>query len=204
MAEDQLSVSGPPASPGILRGLLVIGGSAGSLTVVMRIAPLLKKSMGLAVLVVFHRKQSEDSALIDVLSSRTELTVKETDDKDELTAGVMYLAPADYHVLIEKDYSLTLDDSEKVNFSRPSIDVTFESAAEVFGKHLLCLLLSGANADGVEGLRLARSLGAYVMVQDPSTAEVPFMPKQAVDRVTIDKIIHPDRLEELVKVLSRD
>lgn len=183
--------------------LLVIGGSAGSLSVVLRIAPLLKKSMGLAVLVVFHRKQSEDSALIDVLTSRTELMVKETDDKDELTAGVMYLAPADYHVLIEKDYTLTLDDSEKIHFSRPSIDVTFESAAEVFGENLTCLLLSGANADGVEGLRAARNLGAYVTVQDPDSAESPYMPRQAVERVTIDKLIHPDRLEELLAVLTR-
>jgi two-component system chemotaxis response regulator CheB len=202
MAEDQLSTSDSTGST-TLRGLLVIGGSAGSLSVVLRIAPLLKKSMGLAVLVVFHRKQSEDSALIDVLTSRTELTVKETDDKDELTAGVLYLAPADYHVLIEKDHTLTLDDSEKVNFSRPSIDVTFESAAEVFGERLTCLLLSGANADGVEGLRVARSLGAYITVQDPDTAEVPFMPRQAVERVAVDKLIDPDRLEELLAVLTR-
>jgi two-component system, chemotaxis family, protein-glutamate methylesterase/glutaminase len=201
MEKDQLSASQEGGIP--LRGLLVIGGSAGSLSVVLKIVPLLKKALGLAVVIVFHRKQSEDSALIDVLASRTEMLVKEIDDKDELAAGVIYLAPADYHVLIEKDHSVTLDDSEKVNFSRPSIDVTFESAAEVFGDKLICLLLSGANADGVEGLRIARSLGGYAMVQDPATAEVPYMPRQAVERAVVDKIIDPARLEELLAVLVR-
>lgn len=201
MAEDQLKDA--QAERMLLRGLLVIGGSAGSLSVVLKIVPLLKRAMELAVLIVFHRKQSEDSALVDVLTSRTEMAVKEADDKDDLTPGVIYLAPADYHVLIEKDHSLTLDDSEKVNFSRPSIDVTFESAAEVFGDKLFCLLLSGANADGVEGLRVARGMGACTLAQDPATAEVAFMPRQAVEKAVVDKIIHPDRLDELLAVLAR-
>src|SRR5687768_16565715 len=112
--------------------VLVIGGSAGALSMALRIVPQLKMEMNLAVIIVFHRKQSDDGVLVDMLSTRTAFLVKEADEKDVLSPGVIYLAPADYHVLIERDHSITLDDSEKINFSRPSIDVTFESAAEVY------------------------------------------------------------------------
>jgi two-component system chemotaxis response regulator CheB len=99
-------------------------------------------------------------------------------------------------VLIEKDRTLSLDDSEKVNFSRHSIDVTFDSASEVYGQALACVLLSGANADGVEGLKLAKHRGSLVLVQDPACAEVPFMPQQAIDNVAIDMILTPQNLNE--------
>lgn len=182
--------------------LLIIGGSAGSLSVVLQIIPLLRLSMNLSVLVVFHRKQSEDTTLVDVLSSRTEYEVKEIEDKDEVMPGVIYLAPADYHVLIEKDKSLSLDGSERVNYSRPSIDVSFESGAEVYGPSLACLLLSGANADGVAGLLNARKMGSYIIVQDPDSAEVPYMPQQAVDKVAIDLLISSKNFNELTALFS--
>ncbi|MBT1704774.1 chemotaxis protein CheB [Chryseosolibacter indicus] len=176
--------------------LLVIGGSAGSLSVVLKILPHINRSLGLAIIIVFHRKNSEDTSLIEVLSRRTDCYVKEAEDKDELQPGTIYLAPADYHVLIEKDRSITLDDSEKINHSRPSIDVTFESAAEVYNSSLACMLLSGANADGVEGLISARKRGALILVQDPATAEVPFMPKQALERVGVDFLVKECNLRE--------
>lgn len=169
--------------------LLVIGGSAGSLSMVLKILPLLKRQMNLAVIIVFHRKQSEETALIDMLSSRTNYLVKEADDKDEILPGVIYLAPADYHVLIEKNHNLTLDISEKINFSRPSIDVTVESAADVYRKRLACILLSGANADGVKGLISAKEAGALIIVQDPVSAEFPFMPQQAVENIQVDFLL---------------
>ena len=136
--------------------------------------------------------------IIDVLSGRTEYTVKEADDKDELLPGTIYLAPADYHVLIEKDKTVTLDDSEKINFSRPSIDVAFEAAAEVYGKSLVCLLLSGANSDGVLGLKAAKKLGAFIAVQDPLTAEVPFMPKEAMENVNVDLVMNEKSMKKLI------
>jgi two-component system chemotaxis response regulator CheB len=119
-----------------------------------------------------------------------------------LSPGVIYLAPADYHVLIERDHTITLDDSEKINFSRPSIDVTFESAAEIYGSSLLCMLLSGANADGVSGLQAARKKGAYIIVQDPATAEVSYMPRQAVENVSVDLLLNEKNLTELPKLLA--
>lgn len=181
--------------------LLVIGGSAGSLTVVMKILPLLDKQMNMAVIIVFHRKSADDSTLTDVLSGKTVFEVKEVDDKDEIRQGVVYLAPPDYHVLIEKDTVLTLDVSERVHYSRPSIDVTFESAAEVYGSSLVCMLLSGANADGVDGLIAAQKKGAFIIVQDPESAEVPYMPDQALQKVKIDWLMTALNLNSLPAVL---
>lgn len=181
--------------------LLVIGGSAGALPIALKVIPLLKKEMDLSVIIVFHRKQSEDQVLLDVLSSRTNYIVKEADDKDSLAPGVIYIAPADYHVLIERDHTLTLDDSEKINYSRPSIDVTYESAAAVYGKSLVCLLLSGANADGVAGLTFARKTGAYIVVQDPSSAEVSYMPRQAMENVMVDLVLSEENLDKLTQLL---
>lgn len=178
--------------------LLLIGGSAGSLPMVLKILPLLKKEMNLAVIIVFHRKQSDDDAvLVDMLSTRTEFVVKEADDKDEITSGTIYIAPSDYHVLIEKNKVLTLDASEKINFSRPSIDVSFESAADVYESKLACMLLSGANADGVQGLRMAQKHGAFIIVQDPTSAEMPYMPREAIENVPVDLLINYANLPSL-------
>lgn len=184
--------------------LLVIGGSAGSLSVVMKIIPLITPSLNLTTLIIFHRKQSDDSALVEVLAGRTECVVKEVDDKDELFPGSIYVAPPDYHVLIEKNKTLTLDYSEKINYSRPSIDLSFDSAAEAYGPRVACMLLSGANADGVDGLIAAKRQGAFVMIQDPKTAEVAFMPQQALEKVTCDLVIDPDNLRDLEKILNEE
>jgi len=182
--------------------LLIIGGSAGSLNMSLRILRLLKRTMNVAVIIVFHRKKSEEATLIDLLSTRTELNVKEAEDKDEIMGGTVYVAPADYHLLIEKDRTLSLDFSEKVNFSRPSIDVAIESASEVFGASLACVLLSGANADGVAGLAMAKRAGARIIVQDPASAEFPIMPQHAVSTVTVDFLINENNLGVLTDLLS--
>lgn len=183
--------------------LLVIGGSAGSLAVVLKLLPLLKESMHLAVILVFHRKPGEESTLLDVLASKTKYLIKEAEDKDELVPGTIFLAPADYHLLVEKDHTLTLDDSEKVNYSRPSIDVTFESASDVYGRSLICMLLSGANADGVQGLKSVKRTGGLVVVQDPAWAEVSFMPREAVQNVDVDILITPENIENTFSAWER-
>lgn len=182
--------------------LLVIGGSAGALVTVLDIIALLKDTSALSVVVVLHRKQSSEDTLVELLSTRTRFLVKEIDDKDELQPGCIYVAPAEYHVLLEKDRTLSLDASEKVNFSRPSIDVTFESAAEVMGEQLMCVLLSGANADGVAGLAAAHKMGAFVVVQDPSDSEFPVMPQHAVEQVTVDMLLNHTNLPALIDLLA--
>ncbi|HZY81479.1 MAG TPA: chemotaxis protein CheB [Cyclobacteriaceae bacterium] len=181
--------------------LIVIGGSAGSLSPVLKIASLFHKGMDICVLIVMHRAPSDESVLPEVLVTKTEFTVKEVDDKDELKPGMLYIAPPDYHVLIERDCCLTLDDSEKVHFSRPSIDVTFESAAEVYGSSLVCVLLSGANADGVAGLEKAKEKGAVVIIQDPEVADFAFMPQKALEQVKPDMILSENNFARLTDYL---
>lgn len=184
-----------------LSKMIVIGGSAGSLSMLIKIISVLKKDMNVSVLIVLHRKPSEDNVLLDVLKSRTDFKVGEAEDKDQLTRGSMFVAPADYHVLIEREGCITLDDSEKVNFSRPSIDVSFESAAEVFGSSLVCVLLSGANADGVFGMIKAKQNGASIVIQDPKSAEFAYMPNQAMENVKADLVLSEDNLNALAELL---
>lgn len=160
--------------------LVVIGGSAGSLSVIIRVVETLR-SLPFPVLIVVHR--GGDSDVAEMLAARASVRLKELDEKEHLAGGTVYVAPADYHVLIEKDGTISLDMSEKVNFSRPSIDVTFESAAEVYGSRLAGILLSGANNDGVEGLKCIWRRGGRCVVQDPATAEVRFMPQAALMEV---------------------
>jgi len=162
---------------------LVIGGSAGSLDVLLELFPSLSENMSFPIILVTHRKSGNDALLTDLLTSRTRLKVNEAEEKDRLLAGNVYIAPADYHLLIEENGTISLDYSEKVNYSRPSIDVTFQSAAEVYKDGLVCILLSGSNADGVEGLKTVKKLGGLVVVQNPKTAIIPYMPQQAVNEV---------------------
>jgi two-component system, chemotaxis family, protein-glutamate methylesterase/glutaminase len=176
--------------------MVVIGGSAGSLAIVLELLPFFKPEMEIAILLVFHRK-SDDGTLIDILSHRSHFDVKEVEDKEVTRAGVVYVAPADYHVLVEKDGSLSLDYSEKINFSRPSIDVTFESASDVYGRRLVGILLSGANADGTNGLYKISKAGGLVIVQDPKTAEVPYMPAAALAKTSAD-IMYPTKMIDVV------
>lgn len=184
--------------------LLVIGGSAGSLEVLLQILPELKPEWPLAVIIVLHRKTDSDTLLSELLSTKTSLSVKDAEEKDVLIPGCMYVAPSDYHLLIEPDGSLTLDASEKVHYSRPSIDVTFMSAAEVFGSRLSCLLLSGANVDGAEGLQAVQELGGFTAVQDPGTAEVSYMPKHAINTVKVDKVFNIGEMVAFIKGLNDD
>lgn len=181
--------------------LIVIGGSAGSLDVILKQLPVLQRGLPVAIVLVLHRKPASEDILADLLATRTEWKVKEAEEKERILPGTIYIAPADYHLLLENDHSFSLDVSEKVNYSRPSIDITLESAAEVYGPSLLAILLSGANADGVEGMRTVKATGGACVVQDPASAEVGFMPQQAIDQVLIDKVVPADELAAFINGL---
>ncbi len=183
--------------------LLVIGGSAGSLEVILKTFPLLDTQLPFAIIIVLHRKQNTDTTLIELLSAKTKLPVIEANEKEPLKAGHIYVAPADYHLLIENDRTLSLDYSEKVNFSRPSIDMTFQTAAETYKSALACLLMSGASADGVEGLELVKALNGITAVQDPQTAEVSYMPQKALDKVKVDFIVETDNISGFINALAK-
>ncbi|MCE7060093.1 chemotaxis protein CheB [Dyadobacter sp. CY343] len=160
--------------------LLLIGGSAGSLEVLFKLLPLLKGHLPFPVVLVLHRRNSGDSSLTELLASKSSLFTSEVEDKDPILAGNIYLAPADYHLLIESDRSFSLDYSEKINYSRPSIDVTFESAANIYGSSVVAALLSGANEDGTRGLLAIQKAGGRTVAQLPATAQMPFMPQHAI------------------------
>jgi two-component system, chemotaxis family, protein-glutamate methylesterase/glutaminase len=179
--------------------LLVFGGSAGSLEVIIKVLPRLSLKKDMGIIIVLHRKSSDGSLLADVLNVRSNMIVREADDKDTIEAGRIYLAPGDYHLLVEANKCLSLDASEKVNFSRPSIDVTFETAAEAYGENCTCVLLSGASADGAQGLKFAKEQGARTWVQNPDTADVSYMPQSALQLFTPDKMLTP---EEMVKAIN--
>jgi two-component system chemotaxis response regulator CheB len=180
---------------------LIIGGSAGSLAVIMSILSHLGHKQDLSVIIVVHRKSDQDSILAEVIQSKTGWKTVEADEKEEIKPGIAYLAPANYHLLIERDRSFALDDSEKVNFSRPSIDVSFESAADVFGEELIAVLLSGASADGVQGLIRVKESGGISIVQSPESAEISYMPEQAIKHAPVDFILHADEIGRKVTEL---
>lgn len=181
--------------------LLVIGGSAGAFDVILQVLPNLKDSISFPIIIVLHRKNSFDITLSELLSFKTSLRVREAEEKEQLQPATIYLAPPDYHLLIERDRTLALDASEKVHYSRPSIDVTFQSAADIFKKQLVCLLLSGANTDGTDGLIAVKSAGGIAVVQDPATADVSYMPHNAIESLQVDHILKINEIAAFINAL---
>jgi two-component system chemotaxis response regulator CheB len=181
---------------------LIIGGSAGSLDVLLRVLPHIDAHLKFPIIIVIHRKNDAESLLPALLSNRTLLKVKEATEKEKILAGNIYIAPADYHLLLELDRTFSLDYSEKVNFSRPAIDPTFQTAAEVYKDKLVCLLLSGSNADGVNGLNTVKRWGGKVLIQNPEAAQVPYMPEQAILNVQTDYILNTEDMAEFINLLS--
>lgn len=183
--------------------LLVIGGSAGSLDVLLKVLPKISPDLPFPIVLILHRQSSPYSQLTALLSGHCPLRVTEAEEKEQLKMGVVYLAPADYHLLIEKDGTFSLDYSEKVNFSRPSIDVTFQSAAEVYNQRLVGLLLSGSSGDGVAGLQAIKKNGGTVMIQEPTTADFSYMPEQAARLVDLDLKLKIEEMPEIINNLGK-
>lgn len=159
---------------------VVIGGSAGSLDALGEIVSALPAGFSLPILVVIHVPPDRDSIIPELMRGRTPLMVREACDKEPICPGTIYFAPRDYHLLVESDRSLSLDYDKPHMFSRPSIDLLFESAADVYGDALIGIILSGANADGAEGLRAVASEGGVAIVQVPESAGSREMPDAAL------------------------
>lgn len=182
--------------------VLIIGGSAGSLDVLLKIFAELKTIHSFALVIVLHRKTAEDTTLEELIAIKSAIPVKDVEDKTSLLPGYIYIAPSDYHLLFEKNGLLSLDISEKVNYSRPSIDVVFESAADTYGNAVTGILLSGANADGTQGLIAIKEAGGVTVVQDPLTAEVPFMPNSAIQHSKPDYIFDVYNLTKFIAQIN--
>jgi len=159
---------------------VAIGVSAGGIKALSSILPALPADFPVPVLVVIHLPPARKSLVADLFEDKCQLEVREAEDKEILTPGVIYFAPPDYHLLVETDRSLSLSSEEPVMFSRPSIDVLFETAADAYGPGLVGIILTGANPDGAAGLKAIRDAGGRAIVQVPAHAFAPAMPEAAL------------------------
>ncbi|WP_035991023.1 chemotaxis protein CheB [Leptolyngbya sp. KIOST-1] len=168
--------------------LLTIGTSLGGLTALKTLLGSLPESFPAALAIVQHRHRESDQGLSTFLQQFTVLPVHEVEDKEFIRPGHVYFAPADYHLLVEYGYfSLSIDDP--VCYARPSIDVLFESAADVYNDRVIGIILTGANHDGVQGLSTIKSRGGLTIVQAPGTAESPILPEAAIAAVPVDMVL---------------
>lgn len=159
---------------------IVIGASAGAIDALSAILPRLPKNYPLPVMVVIHIPGDQKSLLVELFSARCQMKVQEPDDKEPIRGGVIYLAPPDYHLLIEQNKVLSLSNEEPVSYCRPSIDVLFDSAADAYKNAVVGVILTGANHDGAEGLRRIAEVGGETLVQEPNSAFATAMPEAAL------------------------
>jgi two-component system chemotaxis response regulator CheB len=158
---------------------VVIGASAGALEALSVILPALPAQFGLPLMIVVHMPPNRRSVLAELFQAKCQIAVREAEDKEPLSGGTAYFAPPDYHLLVETDRSLSLSSDEPVLYSRPSIDVLFESAADAYGPALIAIVLSGANEDGAAGLKAVVDGGGTAIVQCPNGAFAAAMPEAA-------------------------
>lgn len=178
--------------------VVVIGGSAGSIDALAVLLPALPATLRAAVVVVVHLPRERPSLLSQIFQPRCALPVREAQDKEPLEPGTIYFAPPDYHLLLDAGPTLALSVNDPVHFSRPSIDVLFETAADACGSGLLAILLSGANADGAQGLAAVQAAGGTTLVQLPASCAVPFMPEAALAVMQPGHIMTPEGMAALL------
>ncbi|MES1244826.1 MAG: chemotaxis protein CheB [Acidobacteriota bacterium] len=159
---------------------VVVGASAGALDALSILLPALPHGYPLPILMVIHLPPDRKSAMADLLRAKCRVDVREAEEKEPIEGGTVYLAPPDYHLLVESDRRLSLSSEEPVNYSRPAIDVLFETAADTFGAGLVGVVLTGANSDGARGLRAVTDAGGVGLVERPDTAYAPIMPRAAL------------------------
>jgi len=159
---------------------VVIGASAGAIEALSVILPAVRRAARIPVIVVVHLAPNRPSLLPELFSARCAAIVREPEDKEPVSPGTIWFAPSNYHLLIEREHTFSLSVDEPVRYSRPSIDVLFESAADAYGKKLCAVVLTGANDDGALGARAVRDAGGLVLVQDPEQADAKEMPRAAL------------------------
>jgi two-component system chemotaxis response regulator CheB len=181
---------------------VVIGASAGGVEALTGILPALPATFRPALLIVLHVPRERPSLLADIFANRCALPVREADDKEPVEPGTVYFAPPDYHMLVEKSRQIALSTDEPVHYSRPSIDVLFESAADAYTDRLLGIILTGANSDGAAGLHAVHRAGGVTVVQRPDSAKVPLMVVSALQRNPADFVLSLTEIAALLKGLA--
>ncbi|QKZ05083.1 MULTISPECIES: chemotaxis protein CheB [Pseudomonas] len=182
---------------------VVVGASAGGVEALLRVYGMLPASFALPVLTVLHLPDDRHSQLAEVFARRMHRPAKEAVDKEDIQPGMFYFAGPGYHLSVEQDRSLSLSQEERVHYSRPSIDILFESAADAYGPHLVGVLLTGANEDGARGLATIGERGGLTIVQDPAEARVAVMPQAALRLRRPDHILPLNGIGSLLATLER-
>lgn len=182
---------------------IVMGGSSGGIEALMVLLPELPPTLRAAVLVVMHMPRDPRSRLLEIFRPNCALPLREAQDKDPISPGTVYFAPPDYHLLLDQGPRIALSVDAPVHYSRPSIDVLFESAADLYGDQLVAVLLSGGNEDGASGLQAVHAAGGLVIVQEPASAPVSTMPLAGMARVEADHVLPPKGIAALIADLHR-
>jgi len=179
---------------------IVIGVSSGGLNAMKIMLSLLPENFRTPVIIVQHISPRSENQWIQFLNDKSSLFIKEADEKEKIEQGIVYIAPPNYHLLIERNKTFSLTVDERVSFARPSIDVLFESAAEAYTSKLIGVVLTGSNSDGTNGIRRIQECGGLTVVQNPQTAESAYMPASAIASIKPDYILS---LEEIVELLIK-
>ena len=180
---------------------IVIGVSSGGVIALNTILRHLPSDFALSIIIVRHQHPHSDDFLARFLDARCSLTVKQADEKEIIMPGKIYIAPPNYHLLIEEDKTFSLSTNKHIHFARPSIDVLFETAANAFNNRLVGIILTGANDDGSHGLKKIKESGGLTIVQDPDTAEVNTMPKAAIASTKVDYILPLEKIGPFICTL---
>jgi two-component system, chemotaxis family, protein-glutamate methylesterase/glutaminase len=182
---------------------IVIGTSSGGMNALKLIFSSLPVDFSIPIIIVQHISPRSDNQWIKLLNINSKLYLKEADEKEKIEHGKVYIAPPNYHLMIErnKTFSLTID--ERVNYSRPSIDVLFESAAEAYKNKLIGVILTGSNNDGANGIKRIQECGGLTIAQDPETAESSYMPASAIATIQPDYILALENIIELLIKLDK-
>lgn len=182
--------------------LIVIGGSAGGVDALICLLPQLPPNLRASVVCILHIPGDRDSRLPELFAERLALPVREARDKESIAPGTVYFAGAGYHLSVEQDRTFSLSGEPLVNYSRPSIDVLMESAADSYGQALAGILLTGANCDGAQGMRAIHDSGGLTIVQDPLDAQQPTMPMEAIQCCQPDLVLPLVAIGQLLPLLE--
>ena len=183
---------------------VVIGASAGGVQALLTVLADLPRSFRLPLIVVLHLPEGRDSQLAEIFQYRLPIEVREAADKETILPGTLYFAGPDYHLLVEMDRTFSLSSEEPLHYSRPSINVLMESAADAYGPALAGILLTGANEDGATGMARIKQQGGLTVVQDPAEAAVPTMPEAAIRRQAPDFILKLAGIRDFLLKFDRE
>lgn len=179
--------------------VVVIGASAGGLSVLERILSSLKPDIFTPILICQHLGPESGDSVMKLLRKHSTVPLSEPEDKELIIGNRVYIAPADYHMVVERDRTISITLGPKVNYCRPSIDVLFETAAEAYLDKTLGIILTGANCDGADGFEKIKSFGGMTIAQDPVEADVEYMPDCAIKRGLVDRVLG---VEDIIKLLN--